>query len=67
MKTDMEVRVEGMNVLMKHMDILDAERFISIIQTDKFDYTKWRQNLWADISVREISKLAMENIKRKKN
>lgn len=32
MKTDMEVRVEGMNVLMKHMDILDAERFIALIQ-----------------------------------
>ena len=64
----MELRVEGMNVLMQHMGILDAERFISIIQTDKFDYTKWQQkNLWTNLSVREISKLAMENKKRKKN
>lgn len=67
MKTDTEVRLEGMNVLMKHMDILDAERFISIIQTDKFDYTKWQQNLWEGLSVREISKLAMENLEKKKD
>lgn len=66
MKTDLELRAEGMTILIKYLNILDAERFISIIQTDKFDYTKWRQNLWKDLSVREISKLAMENIKSKK-
>jgi hypothetical protein len=33
------------------MDVIEAERFISIIQSDKFDYTKWRQNLWNDLSV----------------
>ncbi len=65
MKTDTEIRVEGMNILMKYMDIVDAERFVSIIQMEKFDYTKWRQNLWTGLSVREISKIAMENIRKK--
>ena len=67
MKTDTEIRDEGMNILMKYMNILDAERFVSIIQTEKFDYTKWRQNLWTGLSVREISKRAMDNIKQKKH
>jgi len=67
MKTDLELRVEGMSILIKYMDVLEAERFISIIQSDKFDYTKWRQNLWTGLSVREISKLAMENLKSKKS
>ncbi len=66
MKTDLEVRAEGMSILLKYMDVLEAERFISIIQSEKFDYTKWRQNLWKDLSVREISKLAMENLEEKR-
>ncbi|MDF3821870.1 hypothetical protein P3G55_18340 [Leptospira sp. 96542] len=63
MKTDTELRVEGMNLLLKNMDIVDAERFFALIQGEKFDYTKWRKNLWEKNSVKEISKLAMENLK----
>ena len=66
MKTDLEVRAEGMSIFLKYMDVIEAERFISIIQSDKFDYTKWRQYLWNDLSVREISKLAMENLEEKR-
>jgi len=66
MKTDLELRAEGMSILLKYLDVLEAERFISIIQSDKLDYTKWRQNLWNDLSVREISKLAMENLEEKR-
>ena len=51
MKTDLEVRAEGMSILLKYMDVIEAVRFISIIQFDKFDFTKWRQNLWNDLSV----------------
>lgn len=64
MKTDTELRVEGMNLLLKNMDIVDAERFLSLIQGEKFDYTKWRKNLWENSSVKEISKLAMQNLKK---
>jgi hypothetical protein len=65
MKTDTEVRIEGMNLLLNNMDIVDAERFFGLIQGEKFDYTKWRKNLFEDKSVKEISKLAMENLKNK--
>jgi len=51
MKTDLEVKAEGMSIFLKYMDVIEAERFISIRQSDKFDYTKWRQNLWNDLSV----------------
>ncbi len=59
MRADTEIRLEGMKILFANMDIVEAEKFISIIQRDKFDYTKWRQNLYEGLSVRELSKKAM--------
>jgi hypothetical protein len=64
MKTDSELKVEGMTILLKYMDNLDAERFITLIKRDNFDYTKWRQNLFSGMSGREISNAAMEYQKR---
>jgi len=37
----------------------DAERFISLILREPFDYTKWQEHLWNDRSVEDISKAAM--------
>ncbi len=60
MKTDNEIRIEGMNVLFKYMDIVDAEKFVSLLQRDRFDYTKWRQKLYEGLSVKELSAKAMQ-------
>ncbi|MBF8275844.1 MAG: hypothetical protein HW390_917 [Candidatus Brocadiaceae bacterium] len=32
----------------------EAEKFITLIKQDKFDYTQWRKNLWEDKSLEEI-------------
>jgi hypothetical protein len=66
MRTDTEIRLEGMKILFANMDIVEAEKFISIIQRDKFDYTKWRQNLYEGLSVRELSKKAMLHLEKRK-
>lgn len=60
MKTDNEIRLEGMKVLFANMDIVDAEKFISIILRDRFDYTKWSQKLYEGMTVRELSAKAMK-------
>lgn len=67
MKTDSEIRYEGMNTLLKYMNNLDAERFISIIKRNNFDYTKWRENLPKFTSVQELSKAAMESRKKRES
>jgi hypothetical protein len=36
------------------MDIIDAEKFIALINRDRFDYTKWREKLFENMSVEEI-------------
>ena len=45
MVTDMELKLEGMNVLLERLGLVEAERFISLLQREKFDYTKWREGL----------------------
>ncbi len=60
MKTDMEIRTEGISILMKYLGNIEAERFISLIHREKFDYTKWRKKLFEEKTIREISSEAME-------
>lgn len=67
MKTDKEIRLEGMKILFANMDIVEAEKFISLIQRERFDYTKWRQSLYDGLSVRELSRKAMKLRESKKN
>jgi hypothetical protein len=40
MKTDTIIRNEGMKVLLEHLGKVEAERFISLIIREPFDYTK---------------------------
>jgi hypothetical protein len=65
MKMDAEIRVMGFEILTKHLGLVEAERFITLIQREKFDYTQWRQNLFTELSGEEISRQAMEFRQRK--
>ena len=62
MITDAELKINGYKILSDTLGEVDAERFISILQRDKFDYTKWQKNLWTEKSIEEISKSAMKNM-----
>jgi hypothetical protein len=44
MKTDAVIRAEAMDALIAALGEVDAERFISMVSRDKFDYTEWRRN-----------------------
>jgi hypothetical protein len=65
MKMDAEIKALGFEILAQHLGLVEAERFITLIQREKFDYTQWRQNLFADLSGEEISRQAMEWQQRK--
>jgi len=60
MRTDSVIRTEGMNILLQSLGKVDAERFVSLIIKEPFDYTKWQQNLFNELSVRELSKKASD-------
>jgi hypothetical protein len=46
--------------------MVEAERFISFIIREPFDYTKWQQDLFDDMSVEELSKKKMNFANSKK-
>ena len=66
MRTDQLVRVEAMNALISTLGTVDAERFISMLKRDTFDYTEWQRKLWSDKSIEEIHALATEHERMKK-
>jgi hypothetical protein len=47
MITDTEIRIKGIETLILTSGELDAERFITLLLREPFDYTKWQRNLWA--------------------
>ena len=59
MITDSEIKSKGIQVLSEYLGDVEAERFITLIQREPFDYTKWRQDLDENLSINEISRKAM--------
>ena len=41
---DNELTVRCMNILMDNVGPVDAERFVSIVNLNHFDYTEWRKD-----------------------
>ena len=66
--TDNAVRIAGMQALIDKLGYVDAERFVSMISREHFDYTEWRRdNLDESISIRELSRRATEFAKQLNN
>jgi hypothetical protein len=59
MITDTEIKQKGFQILFQHLGDVEAERFIALIQRERFDYTKWRQEQDEELSLEEISRKAM--------
>ncbi|MBF0572400.1 MAG: hypothetical protein HQK69_01375 [Desulfamplus sp.] len=54
MRTDTLIRFEGMKALRERLDIVEVEKFISLIIREPFDYTEWQQDLWKDKNLDDI-------------
>jgi hypothetical protein len=58
--TDTEVKQKGLGALVEALGEVDAERFITLVNREPFDYTHWQKKLFAGMDVRELSKNAMK-------
>ena len=67
MKSEIVLRSEAMDILTKKLGLVDAERFISLIKRDTFDYTGWRRELYKEMTIDEIFNKATEFQKQKKD
>ena len=54
----------GMNLLVEHFGLVEAERFIVLVNSNRFDYTQWHGVLSEGKTIEEIAARAMQ--KRKK-
>lgn len=61
MRTDTDLKKAAFDLLSSNLGLVEAERFISLIHREDFDYTEWRKNLLPDITVRELSSQAMKH------
>lgn len=59
MLTDSVLKSEAIHVLINHFGLVDAERFISLMSREPFDYTRWQAHLFEDVSVEKLSAAAM--------
>lgn len=51
---------KGMRCLEKELGLVDAERFISMVNAERLDYTAWRQDQYEGVTVEELTKKAAE-------
>jgi len=59
--TDTLLKSKAMDVLVKNLGVVEAERFIMLVLKEPFDYTEWRRdNLSDDITVEELNCQATE-------
>jgi hypothetical protein len=58
MKTDVEIKCEGVKALIQVLGPVDAERFVALVNRDRFDYTLWRQTQWPGETVASLGAAA---------
>ena len=59
-----EIMNRGMKCLTEQMGIIEAERFISIIIREKFDYTKWQREYFDQMKPGQFRAEALEYAKK---
>ncbi|MBK1621644.1 hypothetical protein CKO42_25270 [Lamprobacter modestohalophilus] len=58
MRTNTEIRSDGLRSLTASLGVIEAERFIALINRERFDYTQWRQDQWAEETVASLAQRA---------
>lgn len=62
-RTDTEIKNQGFLALAATLGMVEAERFIALIQREPFDYTYFQRTLFKGMNVKELSKAAMKGKK----
>ena len=60
MQTTATIMNEGINCLVERLGIIETEIFISQLIREPFDYTKWQREHYANLSVSELNRKAVE-------
>ena len=63
MNTTATIMNDGMNYLVEKLGVIETEIFISQLIREPLDYTKWQREHFANMSVSELNKKAVEYAK----
>ena len=55
MKADFEICLDGMKALVNALGSVEAERFITLPNREKLDYSEWRKQQWPDETVASLA------------
>lgn len=55
-----DIMDRGMQCLLERLGVVEAERFISVIIREQFDYTKWQKQYFDNMSPGQINIEAKE-------
>jgi hypothetical protein len=58
--TDAEIKQKGLGALVDALGEVDAERFITLLSREQFDYTSWQRTIFNNINLEELSAKAMQ-------
>ena len=67
MKTDAEIRQEGMRALIRSLGSVEAERFVASISRDRFNYTEWRRTALPETDLVDLSRQAAAFSRQRRN
>jgi len=59
--TESLIMEKGMRTLIDVLGIVNAERFITILIREPFDYTKWQREYFDNMTVDEINEAAVSH------
>ncbi len=59
MTGDMEIMNRGLHCLLEKLGVIETERFIAVINREKFDYTKWQKQRFDDMDANEFHEEAV--------
>ena len=58
MRTEAEIRMQGMQALIGSLGLIETERFLIAVNQDKFNYTAWRRTGLPDMDIEQIAAAA---------
>lgn len=59
MASDIEIMNRGISCLLEKLGVIETEQFISVINRERFDYTKWQQQKFDNVDSEEFNEAAI--------
>lgn len=57
--SDIEIMDRGIQCLLETLGVVETEHFISVINRERFDYTKWQRARFDNVGSDEFNKAAV--------